>query len=100
MMLNGLRNMNNKILTAAIDLAAVHGYTNVTRHQIAEMIDCAPSLIPYHFGTMKQLRRSIMGEAIRTKNLIIIAQGLTAKDSRALGCSDELKRAACEYLCV
>jgi AcrR family transcriptional regulator len=86
------------ILTAALQLARRHGYTNVTRCQIAALSGCTSTLVPHYFGTMPQLRRAIMGEAIRTRDLTVIAQGLIAKDVRAMNLPDELKREALESL--
>lgn len=86
------------ILQAAMTAARTSGYTHITRDQVAELAECASSLVAHHWGTMAQLRRAIMGEAIRTKDLLIIAQGLVEKDPRAMGAPDELKEAARDTL--
>lgn len=86
------------ILAAALELAREHGYTNVTRDAVAARVGCTPSLIPHHFGTMVKFRRAIMGEALRTRCPVVVAQGLTAKDTRALSADEELKRRAVESL--
>lgn len=82
------------IITAALRMAERHGYAAVTRDQIADAAGCSPGLVSVHFGTMPQLRRAIMGEAIRTRALAVIAQGLAARDKRAMGAPEELRREA------
>jgi AcrR family transcriptional regulator len=84
----------SEILSAALMLAERHGLHAITRDQIANSADCSTGIVNFHFGTMKQLRRAIVGEAIRVKNLRVIAQALVMGDSRANGIPDELKRAA------
>jgi len=39
-----------------------------------------------------------MGEALRARDLVIIGQGLAARDSRAMRAPDELRRAAVESM--
>jgi len=75
-------------------LAVRHGYRHVLRDQIAVEADVHPSNVSYHFGTMIELRRHIMREAIRTECLPIIAQGLAAGDKHARKCPTELQQAA------
>lgn len=88
-----------EIMRAALRLATETSYVTVTREAIANRAECSNALVSAHCGTMQQLRRAIMGEAIRTRNLTVIAQGLSAKDPRALGLDDELKREAAATLC-
>lgn len=86
------------LLACAMTEAKQHGYTNVTRHDIALRASCAPALVPYYFGTMTELRRAIMSEAIRTRELCIIAQGIADGHPKAKRAPDELKREALQSL--
>lgn len=86
-----------QILDAAMVEADKHGYTNVTRSGVADRVGCSPALVSFYWGTMKQLRRSIMGEAVRIRHLRILAQGIIAKDSRALGAPDDLRKEALTF---
>ena len=86
------------ILNAAIRIAHRTGYNKISRDAIAEAAQCSPGLVSAYFGTMAKMRRAIMGEAIRTRDLIIVAQGLACRDKRALGAPEELRRAAVESL--
>lgn len=86
------------ILSAALQLAAISGYLRVTREGIAAAAGCSPALVSHHLGTMPQTQRAIMGEALRTRNVRVIAQGLANGDSRALNAPQELREAAAASL--
>lgn len=86
-----------QILDAAMIEADEHGYTNITRAGVAERTKCSPALVSFYWGTMKQLHRGIMGEAVKTRHLRILAQGIVAKDSRALGVPDDLRKEALKF---
>lgn len=87
-----------QILHAALTLAPSVGYNRLTRAEIAEAAKVPPTLIPYHCGTMTELRRKIMREAIRVECLPVIAQGLAVRDPHALKAPAELRRAAVDSL--
>lgn len=82
------------ILACAMTEAKRHGYNNVTREAIAARANCASGLVSHYFGTMLQMRRAIMSEAIRTRELRIIAQGLADGHPKAMRAPVELKQAA------
>lgn len=82
------------ILKACMKLAAAKGYRHILRDEIAVEAGVHPSNISYHFGTMIELRRTIMREAVRTECLPVIAQGLAAGDKHARKCSSEVQQAA------
>ena len=83
-----------QILQVSLDVSKRVGYQQVTREQIASAADIPPSLIHYHMGTMPELRRKIMREAVRVGCLPVIAQGLALKDSHALKAPEELRSRA------
>lgn len=88
-----------QILKAALDICSKKTtYSRVTREQIAECAGIPPTLITYHCGTMADLRRDIMREAVRVECLPVIAQGLAARDRHALKASEELRRRALQSL--
>lgn len=86
------------ILAAAITAAEKCGFGAVRQKDIAEQADCAFGLVTRYFNTMKQMRRAIMREAVRTKNLKIIAQGLAIADIDARKAPPELKVKAAKLL--
>lgn len=80
-----------QILAAALEIAPKQGYSRLTRDDIAGRAKVPPSLITYHFGTMPELRRQIMREAVRVECLPVIAQGLACRDKHALKASEALR---------
>lgn len=86
------------ILSAALRIAADRGYLRVTRDDIALAAGCSPALVSHWLGTMKQTQRAIMGEALRVRNLRVIAQGLAHDDRRACNAPAELREAAAASL--
>jgi len=89
-----------QILTAALELAPAVGYARLTREEIAARASVPPSLITYHLGTMVELRRQIMREAIRVECLPVIAQGLACGDKHALKAPDDLRARAAASLAL
>jgi len=89
------------ILAEAVKLAVANGLNGFSRDEVAAAADCATGLVNFHFGTMRNLRRAIVGEAVRTSNLVIIAQALIATDPKtqnlARRAPEELRRAALEH---
>ncbi len=83
-----------EILTAGLKLAASKGYGNVSPGDIAEVVGIARTLVVFYFSTTAQLHRALVGEALRVRNLRVIAQALVAGDSRAKRAPDELKQEA------
>src|SRR5574340_1004797 len=82
------------IVEAALAEAESHGYAHVTREQIAQRAQCAPSLVTLHLGTMVELRRAVMSEAVRARNLRVIAQGIVDDQPKVKRLDDDVKRAA------
>lgn len=88
------RERTAQILAAALKLAAKDGYNRITREAIAAAAGVSPGLVTHHMGTMVELRRSIMREAVRTECLPVIAQGLSAHDRHAGKAPHELQHRA------
>jgi AcrR family transcriptional regulator len=84
------------ILLAAVELAAISGYASVTRDGIADRAGVAMGTVTNKLGTMKQIRRAIIRHAIRTDNMVIIAQAVVAKDPLAEKIDTVLRRRALE----
>lgn len=86
------------ILSTAVRLSKKHGYSSVTRKDIADKLGISVNLITHYFGTMVKLRRHIMRAAIRDGVLEVIAQGLVSNDRHARKAPAELKDAAVQLL--
>jgi len=87
-----------EILTAAVEVASRYGYMNMRREDIAKLAGCATGSVNNYYGTMSQLRRAVMREAIHTNNYTVIAQGLAHKDRCALKAPPEVKQAVIESI--
>jgi AcrR family transcriptional regulator len=83
-----------QILAAALNVAKVVGYSNVTREEAAHEAGVSPALISVRLGTMANFRRKLMRYAVRMKCLPVIAQGLAARDPYAQKAPAELKQKA------
>lgn len=83
-----------QLIDVALKLAAKHGLANVRRDQIAEAADVSPGLVSHALGTMTEMRRTIMRQAIAREVLPIIAEGIVAKDKTALKAPDALRKRA------
>jgi len=88
------------ILRAALELARVVGYQQVTRDALAAASNTSAGLISSRFGTMVQLRRAIMSAAVAQGDRVVLAQGLAAGDPKARAASVRDKREAVEGLMI
>ena len=89
-----------QILRAALDVAEKVGYNRMTRNEIAALAGIRPTLINYHMGTMPDLRRDVMREAVRVGRLPVIAQGLAHHDRHAMKAPEDLRRRALQTLAL
>lgn len=85
----------HQILMAAIAVAErPGGFAKITRESVAKEACCAEALVSRYFGTMANFKRTLMGAALVSENLAVIAQGLAAGDSRAMKADSKLKARA------
>jgi hypothetical protein len=82
------------ILAVAVNQAKTTGYTKITRDGIAEAAGVSFGLVTKYFGTMSNLKRAVMGEAIKQKIPEIVLQGIACGDKRALNAPEALKQEA------
>lgn len=82
------------ILAAALTVAERDGFANVTRKAIAAEAYVSEPLVNKYLGTLPQLRRTVMRQAIKHELLSIIAQGIAGGNAYALKASPELKAKA------
>lgn len=87
-----------QIVLVALALSQGQSYMKVTREEIANEIGISGPAVQHHFGTMKQLQRSIMRAACQrapsgdVKSLRVVAQGLHSGNDMAKRVSEEVKR--------
>ena len=88
----------NEILQAALAVAAKEGYASMTREQVANKAGCSQALVSNYYGTMTQLRRSVLRHAIKNEHHHVIAQALIAGDRLVKGIPRKLKVAVLESI--
>lgn len=82
------------ILAAALTVAERVGISSITRKGIAAEAYVSESLVNKYLGTLPQLRRTVMRQAVKHEVLSVIAQGLASGNAYAQKASDELKARA------
>jgi len=85
---------NKKILKSAVKVAEIEGFIKLTRQKIAEHANVSDAKVSNAYGSMTQLRRAVMRQAIAKNIYTIIVDGIVSKDPTALKLSDEEKSVA------
>ena len=96
----------DQILSAAMDIALTDGYDKLTRDGVADRANVAAGQVNRIFNTMPQLKRAVMRSTIaqlemnpaNQRLLLILATGLSYRETPALNASQELKQAALQLL--
>lgn len=83
-----------QIVAAACRIAAKQGFTHVTREAIADSANVSVGLVSHYCGGMDGLRKAVVDEAVRTKNVKLIAQALLVQDPAAKRAPPDLRRQA------
>lgn len=91
-------NYRQKILDAAIALAADGGLQYLTRDGVARVAGVGAGTVNKHFGTIVVLRSDVVREAVRIENLDVLAQGLALGFVAARNAPARLKRRALALL--
>lgn len=89
---------STQMLEAAIAQATEHGVYRVTREQVAAAAGVAPGLVTLRLGTMPNMRRTVMRNAVARGILSIVADGLAQRDAHALAAPEELRQKAAASL--
>lgn len=89
-----VENRNRAVLDAALRLALLRGYRNITRQQVADEAGVAVGSVNNAFGTMDGLRDAVMAAAVHRGDLPVIAQGLVDRHPAALNAPQAIKDSA------
>ena len=89
----------DRIMDAALRLAAAKGYKNWSREAVATAARVSAGLVNHYFGTMAALQTEVMREAVARELPGIVAQGLVYKDPVALAAPERLRKSAIKTLC-
>lgn len=83
-----------QLIDVALRLAVKGGLANVRRDHIAEAAGVSQGLVTHSLGTMIEMRRAIMRQAVAREILPIVAEGIVCKDKVALKAPAALKARA------
>lgn len=86
-----------KVLAAAVAEAEEVGFQMITRAAVASRAGVVDASVSHAFGSMLDLKRAVLTEALRTENLTIIAQGMADRPGGhpiLSGMSDDLRQRA------
>jgi AcrR family transcriptional regulator len=87
-----------QLLTAAIRLANENGWFKLTHVQVATATGTARSLVNAYFGNKAALKDAVMVEAVKNRNIAIVAEGLVYRNSVALAAPASLRKQAQAYI--
>lgn len=83
-----------KVLDAAIASALSVGYQWITREGVALLADVSEATVSNAFGTMVELKRAVLREAVARPIPVIVAQGLADQHAIALDAPPHVKEQA------
>jgi AcrR family transcriptional regulator len=78
-------NLKDQIINAGLTIAARKGLNATTRDDIAAAVPCAGGSVSYHLGDAKHLRRALVVEALRSRNLAVIGWAIAEKHPAVQG---------------
>lgn len=67
-----------RILAAALKLAASTHYEKITREKVADSAGYSAGVVNYYFNTMDDLREAVVKEAMRLGEMRVVAQAAVA----------------------
>lgn len=82
------------VLEAALTLATGHGYQWITREGVAALADVSEATVSNAFGTMRDLKRAVLAEAVKRPIPVIVAQGLADQHQIALDAPADVRQQA------
>ena len=89
-----------QLLDVAVALASKGGLANLTREKIALQANVSPGLVSHRLGTMENLRRSVMRQAVVREDMKLLAEGLVARNPIVMKAPEELRQRAAASLGV
>jgi AcrR family transcriptional regulator len=84
----------SRVLEAAVASALAVGYQWITREDVAARADVSEATVSNAFGTMRDLKRAVLTEAVRRPILKLIAEGLADRHPIALDAPADVRQQA------
>ena len=83
-----------KVLAAATACARADGYQWITRSIVADAAGVCGATVSNAFGGMLELKREVLRQAVASRDLALVAQGLTDRHPIVMDAPEELRAAA------
>lgn len=83
-----------QLLEAAMRVARASGYQQVSVSEIARQAGCTHPLVSHYLGTLASIKRTIMRRAVDKGDLVVLGQGLIARDRFALKAPEHMREQA------
>lgn len=87
-----------EMIQTALELAEKIGFGNLTRENIGHACGLVPSMVNARFGTMTEMRRTIIRAAIKNETLPVIAYLIATNHPAAKNIPSDLKFRALAHL--
>jgi AcrR family transcriptional regulator len=78
-MVNVIKDRDDRILNAAVELAQESGYASLTRDAVARRAGVSDGSVSNAFGTVDALKAAVLRAAVARGLVVVIAQGLADK---------------------
>ena len=82
------------ILQAAVQLAESDGWLTLTRDNVAQAAGVSPGLVSWYYLATSLLRDAVMQHAVDNGLLLIVAEGICARNAVALAAPVAVRQAA------
>lgn len=93
-----IENRDERIISAALQLAEADHYNFITREGVALAAGVSPATINNVYGTMVGLKRAVLTAAVERRVVPVVAQGLGDRHQIVMDAPEDLRREAAAYL--
>lgn len=88
----------DNILKAAVTVAKTFGLHGFARIDVATEARVAEATVSHHFGTMPELRKAVVRQAVSEEILSILADARAGREAVGVPMSEELRKRVAAYI--
>ena len=88
----------DQLIQVGLRIASDNGYIRLSHGEVANAAKCSKGLVVKHFPTLEKLHSAVVGAAVYSKDLRVIAEALVYRHPMALHCPEQLRRQAIDSL--
>jgi AcrR family transcriptional regulator len=93
-----IKNRDERIISAALQLAEADHYNFITRDAVAAAAGVSPATINNVYGTMVGLKRAVLAAAVERRVVSVVAQGLGDRHAIVMDAPEDLRHEAAMYM--